>query len=98
MIRNKAVNDAIDFILLHINEELSVDDIASHCHFSQYYFSRLFRRETGEIVIIIQWRIPFSMQQRASWSPGKSAVRKSGQRYFLTFLCCMSGGLGVTAG
>lgn len=50
MIRNKAVNDAIDFILLHINEELSVDDIAAHCHFSQYYFSRLFRRETGESV------------------------------------------------
>lgn len=50
MIRNKAVNDAIDFIMQHINEDLSVDDIAAHCHFSKYYFSRLFRRETGESI------------------------------------------------
>lgn len=33
MIRYKAVNDAIDFIMQHINEDLSVDDIAAHCHF-----------------------------------------------------------------
>lgn len=50
MIRNKAVNDAIDFIMQHINEDLSVDDIAAHCHFSKYYFSRLFRSETGESI------------------------------------------------
>lgn len=50
MIRSKAVNDAIDFIMQHINEDLSVDDIAAHCHFSKYYFSRLFRSETGESI------------------------------------------------
>lgn len=50
MITNKAVNEAIDFILLHINEDLTVDDIAAHCHFSKYYFSRLFRSETGESI------------------------------------------------
>lgn len=50
MIRNKAINRAIDYILAHINEPIYVDDIASHCNFSKYYFSRLFKAETGESV------------------------------------------------
>lgn len=50
MITNDAVNRAIDYILGHIHEELSVDDVAAHCHFSKYYFSRMFKKETGESV------------------------------------------------
>ena len=34
MITNETINHAIDYILRHINEELSVGDVASHCHFS----------------------------------------------------------------
>ena len=48
MIANKYVNQAIDYILEHLGEELSIDAIASHCHFSKYYFSRMFKIETGE--------------------------------------------------
>lgn len=50
MINNKYVNQAIDYILTHSNEELSVDDIASYCNFSKYYFSRMFKIETGESI------------------------------------------------
>lgn len=50
MITNETINRAIDYILRHINEELSVDDVASHCHFSRYYFGRMFKEETGESV------------------------------------------------
>lgn len=50
MIINETVNHAIDYILQHINEEVSVDDVAAHCHFSKYYFSRMFKEETGESV------------------------------------------------
>jgi len=50
MITNETINHAIDYILQHIHEELSVDDVAAHCHFSKYYFSRMFKEETGESV------------------------------------------------
>lgn len=50
MITNEAVNRAIDYILRNTEEELSLDDVAKHCHFSKYYFSRLFKAQTGESV------------------------------------------------
>ena len=50
LITNEAVNCAIDYILQHIHERLSVDDVAAHCHFSKYHFSRMFKEETGESV------------------------------------------------
>ncbi len=48
MIHAEPINRAIDYILAHINEEISVDDVASYCNFSKYYFSRMFKTETGE--------------------------------------------------
>lgn len=48
MITNEYVNRAIDYILNHIGEEISVDEVAKHCNFSKYYFSRLFKMTTGE--------------------------------------------------
>lgn len=50
MIKNETINHAIDYILQHIHEELSVDDVAAYCHFSKYHFSRMFKEETGESV------------------------------------------------
>lgn len=50
MIKSDVVNDAIDFILAHAGEDICVDDIARHCHFSRFHFSRLFKAETGESV------------------------------------------------
>lgn len=50
MITNETINQAIDFILQHIEEEIGLEDVAAHCHFSKYYFSRLFKAQTGESV------------------------------------------------
>ncbi len=50
MITNQAVNQAIDYILLHIEDDLSLEIVAEHCHFSKYYFSRIFKEQTGESV------------------------------------------------
>ncbi len=50
MIANQYVNQAIDYIMNHAGEDLSVDRIASHCNFSKYYFSRMFKIETGESI------------------------------------------------
>lgn len=50
MIANEYINRGIDYILNHINDDIAVEDIASHCNFSRYYFSRLFKMETGESI------------------------------------------------
>lgn len=50
IITNEIVNQAIDFILEHAGEEMTLEDVAEHCHFSKYYFSRLFKKQTGESV------------------------------------------------
>ena len=56
-ITNEAINHAIDYILEHINEDLSVDDVAAHCHFSMYHFSRMFKAETGESIYAFMKRL-----------------------------------------
>ncbi len=50
MITNEAINRAIDYILEHIEEDVTLDAVAKYCHFSKYYFSRLFKAQTGESV------------------------------------------------
>ena len=50
MIKNDMVKRSIDYILQHLDEEISIEDVADHCHFSKYYFSRIFKSETGESV------------------------------------------------
>lgn len=50
MITNELVNQAIDYILQHIGEEIKIEDVAAHCHFSKFYFSRIFKMETGKSI------------------------------------------------
>lgn len=47
---NKVIIEAIDYIKAHLEEELTVEDIAEHCHFSKFYFNRLFKSIVGESV------------------------------------------------
>lgn len=50
MIENQVINKIIDYILSHIENEFSVDQIAEYCGYSKYYISRLFKTETGESI------------------------------------------------
>jgi AraC family transcriptional regulator len=50
MITNKLVNEGIDYIMQHLDEEITIEDVANYCHFSKYYFSRVFKEETGESI------------------------------------------------
>lgn len=50
MITNEIVNHAIEYIMNHIEEDISIEDVADYCHFSKYYFSRVFKEETGESI------------------------------------------------
>lgn len=63
MITNEAVNQAIDYIMKNIGRELSVEEIAEHCHFSKFYFCRIFKAETGESIYSFIKRV--KMEQSA---------------------------------
>lgn len=47
MIKNEIVNRGIDYIIGHLEENISIEDVADHCNFSKYYYSRIFKEETG---------------------------------------------------
>lgn len=47
MITNEIVNQAINYIMQHIGEDILIEDVADYCHFSKYYFSRIFKEQTG---------------------------------------------------
>ena len=63
MIENEVINRAITYIMEHIGEDITVEDVADYCHFSKYYFNRLFRKETGESVYAFIKRV--KMEQSA---------------------------------
>lgn len=44
---SKAIQSSVDFIENHLSENLSVETIASRVGYSDYYLSRLFKKETG---------------------------------------------------
>ncbi|WP_101772582.1 AraC family transcriptional regulator [Peptostreptococcus faecalis] len=50
MDRKQLINKSIDYIMQHLDEELSLDIISSKLYISKYYFSRIFKEETGESV------------------------------------------------
>lgn len=46
---SEPVNSAVSYLLAHLREEApTVEELAAHCHFSRFHFSRLFKAETGE--------------------------------------------------
>lgn len=44
------INEAINYIMANINEDLTVEMIANNCHVSKYYFNRRFKSIVGESV------------------------------------------------
>lgn len=50
MITREAVNQAIDYILRHSGDTVTLEDVAGYCHFSKYYLSRMFKEQTGESI------------------------------------------------
>lgn len=50
MIKIEVINQSIDYIIEHFDENLSIENVASHFHFSKFYFCRCFKEVTGESV------------------------------------------------
>lgn len=58
------VTRAITYILSNLEEDICVDDVASHCAVSKYHLSRVFREETGEALYKFILR---SRLERSAW-------------------------------
>ena len=50
MDRKKLINQSMDYIIQHLDEDLSLDTLSAHFFISKYHFSRIFKEETGESV------------------------------------------------
>lgn len=46
----RIVNQCIEYILNHLEDDLTVRQVAEQFHFSEYYFNREFRKQTGESI------------------------------------------------
>ena len=47
-IRKAVINQAINYIFEHIDEDITVDDVAKHCSYSKYHLTRMFKEDTDE--------------------------------------------------
>lgn len=62
--QQEMVQRAKDYIVQHIGDDISLEDIADRFYLSQYHFSRTFKAKTGETVIsfIIRCKIEHAMK------------------------------------
>lgn len=50
MNKHQLINRSIDYIIEHLDQPLTLENVAAQFHFSHYYFGRLFKEQTGESV------------------------------------------------
>lgn len=62
-IRKIAVNKAIDYIMMNLEEDITVNDVANYCGYSRYYLTRVFKEEVGEA--IYQYILRIRMEKSA---------------------------------
>lgn len=63
MNKTKIINESMDYIIQHLDENLSVEDVAKYFHYSTYYFCRVFKEITGESIYAFIKRL--KMEQSA---------------------------------
>lgn len=64
VIHSAVINQAINYIFDHIDEDISVDDVANHCSYSRYHLTRMFKEETDEALYQFIKRIRL---ERSAW-------------------------------
>ncbi len=57
MIKKELINQSIDYIIQHFNEDISINEVADHFHFSKFYFCRMFKEVTGESIYAFMKRL-----------------------------------------
>ena len=63
-IRREVINEAISYIFDHIDEDITVDDVARHCAYSKYHLTRMFKEDTDEALYQFIKRIKL---ERSAW-------------------------------
>lgn len=63
-IRSKVINQAITYIFEHIDDDITVDDVASYCGYSRYHLTRIFKEDTDEALYQFIKRIRL---ERSAW-------------------------------
>lgn len=84
---DKKIQEALTYMNEHLNEELSIDILASKVHLSRSYFMHLFKQETGMSVhnSIIQKRLLYVARKIREGMPIRMAVSESGFSDYTTF-------------
>ena len=79
-IRRTVINQAISYIFDHIEEDITVDDVARHCAYSKYHLTRIFKEETDEALYQFMKRVRL---ERSAWGmkveKEKSIPEKGGE-------------------
>ena len=63
-IRSAVINKAINYIFDHIDEDITVDDVARHCAYSKYHLTRMFKEDTDEALYQFIKRVRL---ERSAW-------------------------------
>ncbi|MDD6798423.1 MAG: AraC family transcriptional regulator [Clostridia bacterium] len=63
-IRSAVINKAINYIFEHIEEDITVDDVARHCAYSKYHLTRMFKEDTDEALYQFIKRVRL---ERSAW-------------------------------
>lgn len=80
-IDSSVINDAITFIFEHIDDDISVDDVARHCAYSKYHLTRLFKENMDEALYQFIKRIRL---ERSAWRlkvEKEKSVTEIGENY-----------------
>ncbi len=63
-IQSAVINEAINYIFEHIDEDITVDDVARHCSYSKYHLMRMFKANTDEALYQFIKRVRL---ERSAW-------------------------------
>ena len=80
-IRSAVINKAINYIFDHIDEEITVDDVAHYCSYSRYHLTRMFKEQTDEALYQFIKRIRL---ERSAWClkvEKEKSITEIGEKY-----------------
>lgn len=63
-IRKAVINQAINYIFEHIDEDITVEDVAKRCSYSKYHLTRMFKEDTDEALYQFIKRVRI---ERSAW-------------------------------
>lgn len=73
MVENGTVTKAIEYILKNISDNLTLENVAEHCHLSISHLSRIFKEQTGQSVYAFIKKIKMEQSaMRLKMESGKS--------------------------